>query len=257
MDKTLIFISIVIITIIIFIFTSAQSTTSLSTTNTPSTTNIPFTQSKEFYPTNLFPSDFQKIHNTIIQECQSILPDYRTMNTPLHNPAPRKTRINHIFREKEVWSHSSKLNNFLAKHNSLTGWVPAWSPKTPTKPNYSWLNFPFIAKDTLFENNMKLCPKTATLLKKYKSKINIAGFSLMRPNSEIPIHQDTTGLKYGSMAYHLGLIIPPNSSCTLTVNGITVPQHKGKSLIFDSTFLHSAANTSNQDRVILYIDFKL
>ena len=109
----------------------------------------------------------------------------------------------------------------------------------------------------LFKNNLDFCPKLAKLITANQDSINIAGLSLMRPDSEISEHTDTTGLQHSSMAYHLGLIIPDSKKCILTVNGETKNQKPGQSIVFDSTYKHSAKNNTDRNRVILYIDFKI
>ena len=65
----------------------------------------------------------------------------------------------------------------------------------------------------------------------------------------------TTGIKYGSLAYHLGLHVP--GKCHLVVNREKEEEVNGKVIIFDSIYLHSAYNKSKKDRCILYIDFEI
>ncbi len=76
-------------------------------------------------------------------------------------------------------------------------------------------------------------------------------------------HTDITGQSSGSLAMHLGLSVPkPRDTCRLVIknsNGeyVYMNEEDGKMFIFDATFEHYAYNQSNQDRLILYIDFKI
>lgn len=204
-------------------------------------------KAKVYKPTTYDLSDFpemQDFHDAcqdIRDECVAIL------NEP----------INHIHRDVDVWNNSAnpkKTDEFLTANEHIRGWMPAWAPGSSVA-NYDWLNFPLIAVGHTFKNNLALCPKLAKLLEKHKDIINICGFSLLKPNAELKTHVDTTGMPYNTMAYHLGLIVPSDGENNLIVNGEKIIQREGQSIVFDSTYPHSANNLSNQDRVILYIDF--
>jgi len=202
-----------------------------------------FKKPPRYYQLLDFPKmrDFHDAYADIKQECIDVL------GQPIHN----------IYRSSEVWNNSvnkKKAEDFLNKHQHIQGWMPAWAPGS-SGANYQWLNFPLVAVGHDFKNNLALCPKLAGLINKYKDSINICGFSLLKPGAILKTHTDTTGLAYGTMAYHLGLIVP--EKCNLIVDGIETLQKEGQSIIFDSTYPHSAKNDSAEDRVILYIDFKI
>ena len=54
---------------------------------------------------------------------------------------------------------------------------------------------------------------------------------------------------------HLGLSVPPD--CYLQVGDFKKTWEDGKTLVFDDTYIHSAANNSDQPRVILLLDFSV
>ena len=168
--------------------------------------------------------------------------------------------INDIYRPKGVWATNNDIGpqtkGFVANNIEIEGWMYAWQTESGTKNN-NWLNYPLMFQGTEFKNNLKHCPILHSILLQHRDKINVAGLSLMRPNSQINPHRDTTGPRYGSLGYHLGLIVPDPIKCTLTVNDKIIHQREGHSIVFDPTQLHSAANKSNTDRIILYIDFKI
>lgn len=185
--------------------------------------------------------DFHDAFDDIRTEC------YNVLNQP----------VNHIHRNGNIWSNSAdpkKTDEFLSANKDITGWIIAQALGSPVGTD-DWLNFPLIAVGHEFKNNLSLCPKLAGLLKKHKKIINICGFSLLKPGAKLKSHVDTTGMPYNTMAYHLGLIVPTDGENNLIVNGETYIQREGQSIIFDSTYLHSANNNSSKDRVILYIDF--
>ncbi len=187
--------------------------------------------------------DFHDAYADIRQECEAVLTE----------------PINHIHREVDVWNNSGspqKTEEFLKKHEHIKGWVPAWAPGS-SDANYKWLNFPLVAVGHTFDNNLMLCPKLAALLAKHKKIINICGFSLLKPGAELKTHVDTTGIQYNTMAYHLGLIVPEEGENNLIVNGQKFIQREGQSIVFESTYPHSANNHSSLDRIILYIDFQI
>lgn len=199
---------------------------------------------QEFYKLSDFPmmQEFHDAYGDILKDCVRAM---RCKTHPIHRPA-------------DVWSNANKekTDAFLSKHKDICGWIPAWSPGS-TLANNKWLNFPLLAVGHRFENNLAMCPALAALINKHESRINICGLSLMKPGGGLDPHEDTTGPEYGSMSYHLGLVIPRDGECDLTVNGKRIIQRPGQSILFDSTFTHSAHNPTNEDRVILYIDFKI
>ena len=162
--------------------------------------------------------------------------------------------------------HDSKsyVDTIKNKH----GWIRSWeydpeNIQTQSKEgNYSWLNYGLYYFGDEFTENIKSCPKTMEILSKISSYINICGFSWMSGGCLLQPHTDITGLSSGSLALHLGLIVPePTNTCRLIIKNSSgtytyINEEEGKMLIFDATYEHYAYNQSNQDRLILYIDFK-
>lgn len=170
-----------------------------------------------------------------------------------YNNLPKDKIINFKSRKQGDWYNGGELDNMALKHFDDYGWHSAWS-EDKNIPNHEWKNWGLIYKDVALGKNAELCPLTTAMLKVIPG-IRIAGFSVMTPKSVIKPHRDTTGIKYGSLAYHLGLDVP--GKCHLVVNGEKEEEVNGKVIIFDSTYLHSAYNKSKKDRCILYIDFEI
>ena len=138
------------------------------------------------------------------------------------------------------------------------GWIAAWQEGVQGS-NQEWLNYGITFKGEFFPKNIQCCPMLHKCLEPISDKINICGFSWMRPMSRINLHTDTTGLAYGSLAYHLGLIVPSTvrDACKLVVGNVAAVEEEGKVIIFDSSYPHYAENNNVEDRIILYIDFVL
>jgi aspartyl/asparaginyl beta-hydroxylase (cupin superfamily) len=101
--------------------------------------------------------------------------------------------------------------------------------------------------------NCTLCPRTASILETIPD-LRSAYFSILSPGKRIPPHR---GPFKGLLRYQIGLIIPPDAdSCGIRVGWETRHWSEGRSLIFDNTYVHSAWNETNQDRVVLIIDIE-
>ena len=169
-----------------------------------------------------------------------------------------------ITRTYEDWNNSDEyMNKIIDKYGWIRGWnKPNENTQENGQGNYKWLNYGLLYNSTEFSKNVVKCSKTLKLLEKIKDKINIAGFSYMKGNGMITKHTDSTGIKYNSLAFHLGLIVPkPYSTCQMIINdgykNYYYTETPGKTAIFDGTYEHYAYNKSSEDRVILYIDFKV
>ena len=174
-------------------------------------------------------------------------------------------RLN-ISRTINDW-HDAK--SYIDTIKNKYGWIRSWAydpdgtvENQTVDGNHEWLNYGLYYFGEEFSENILLCPKTMKLLSKIKSHINICGFSWMFGGCLLQPHTDITGISSGSLAMHLGLSVPkPNNVCRLIIKNsneeyIYMNEENGKMFIFDATFEHYAYNQSNQDRLILYVDFK-
>jgi beta-hydroxylase len=111
-----------------------------------------------------------------------------------------------------------------------------------------WDVFPFLFFDQVFQDGIKLCPKTWELLKDIPGLVN-ASFSILKPGTEIAPHTGFTDQVY---RYHLGIKIPDD--CGMIVNKKLISWEPGQLLLFDDTQEHSAYNRSDEERVVLLFD---
>lgn len=95
-----------------------------------------------------------------------------------------------------------------------------------------------------------LCPETVKLLRSIPS-IKAAMFASLPPGATLVRHRDPYA---GSLRYHLGLQTPNDPGCYIDVDGQRYHWRDGEAVMFDETYIHHAANTTQQPRVILFCD---
>lgn len=119
--------------------------------------------------------------------------------------------------------------------------------------------------------NCRRAPRTAELLRGVPGLFT-AFFSVLEPHQYIKPHW---GYWKGFVRYHLGIVVPGNNTehtCWLRVNndlddnrsrdeqrverGERYYWHDGEGVVFDDTFLHDAANESDEVRVVMWLDIK-
>ncbi len=131
----------------------------------------------------------------------------------------------------------------------------------------AWKSFMF-KSGAFIEENCALAPKTADLLRRLPG-LYTAFFSVLEPHQHIKPHW---GYWKGFVRYHLGVVIPDDNrdrKCWIRINpqaqdrtqardaieqGERYFWHDGEAVLFDDTFLHDAANESDQVRVVLFLD---
>ena len=95
------------------------------------------------------------------------------------------------------------------------------------------------------------CPFTARLIQTQIPNHGAAGFSVLQPRARIRPHQ---GYQGSFLRCHLGLDVPPGD-CALKLEQETRRWQTGKTLVFDDRSWHEAWNLTDQERVVLLIDF--
>jgi aspartyl/asparaginyl beta-hydroxylase (cupin superfamily) len=211
----------------------------------PSTTAV--IDNKHFFDISLFPD----LH-VLAENRQLILSE-------LHHALRSKV----VQKEKEngaqlsgVWCESKVFDDFYDRTKNEEGWLHWWSVNNPDKPNDNWTIFGLMHNGKYMTENCKLCPETTRILSNIEG-IRVAGFSRLQPRSGIDTHKGFTGRSYGALAFHLGLLVPPTGASLHCGPHQHHWKQAGEVIIFDDTFPHSAWNDSDEERIILYIDFKI
>lgn len=99
--------------------------------------------------------------------------------------------------------------------------------------------------------NIACCPRTAEWVRELFPRHGAAGYSRMNPGTEIRPHE---GYRGSFLRLHLGLRIP-EGDCGISVEGETRKWQEGRVLILDDRLPHEAWNRTDQERVILLLDF--
>ena len=115
----------------------------------------------------------------------------------------------------------------------------------------NWKTYFFVGYGLKPEVNRARCPRTTQLLDQIPG-LTTAFFSILGPGKRLPEH---CGSYRGIIRYHLALKIPsPSTASGIRVGGQTAHWEEGKSLIFDDTYPHEAWNSTDEDRVVLFLD---
>jgi aspartyl/asparaginyl beta-hydroxylase (cupin superfamily) len=79
-------------------------------------------------------------------------------------------------------------------------------------------------------------------------------YSILEPGKRLRPHR---GPYNGLLRCHLGLIIPDDGTTSgLRVDDKIYSWKVGRSLVFDDTYDHEVWNDSNEQRVVLFVDFE-
>lgn len=143
------------------------------------------------------------------------------------------------------WLKSEGISQILTKYLSgKHGWIKGWQ--------MGWEQWPIIWDSQPVESNIKFLPKTMKLLKNIPD-IKVAAFALMKGDIKLKQHTDPVGPNY-KFTYHLGLKCPDGCHLYHQTLGC-VKEEDGKHIVMDARYPHWAENTSQEDRVILYIEY--
>lgn len=102
------------------------------------------------------------------------------------------------------------------------------------------------------ERNCALCPETTRLIESIPG-LKTAWFSILSPRYHVPPHR---GVTKGLLRCHLGLKIPTDrEKCRIRIGQDYVSWENGRAFVFDDTRRHEVFNETDEERVILLLDF--
>ncbi|OWT61836.1 lipid A hydroxylase LpxO [Candidimonas nitroreducens] len=113
-----------------------------------------------------------------------------------------------------------------------------------------WRRFYLKWYDNPHPSAAQYCPRTLEILNRLPS-VKAAMFAQLPPGGKLGLHRDPYA---GSLRYHLGLATPNDDGCAIFVDGEQYSWRDGQDVVFDETYLHYAANKTEQDRIILFCD---
>ena len=145
-----------------------------------------------------------------------------------------------------------ELNELLRRRERIPSFHEVSEQQVKITQDDKWKTYWLCAYGRKLVDNCRRCPETARLIEAIP-EIKTAFFSILGPRKHIPEHR---GPYSGVLRYHLGLVVPRRKElCRIRVASETVHWEEGRSLVFDDTFPHEVWNDTDEERVILFIDF--
>ena len=135
--------------------------------------------------------------------------------------------------------------------------IPAFQQISPDQMKIAfgdrWKTFIFYGFGYRADENCDQCPNTVRLLEAIPT-LKTAWFSILSPGYHVPAHR---GVTKGIVRTHLGLKIPTDrENCYIRVEQEKCVWEEGKCLTFDDTFDHEVFNNTDEERVVLLLDFE-
>ena len=151
------------------------------------------------------------------------------------------------------WQDIAEETQEVLKHREA---IPGFQEISPDQYRIAtaknWRTFILFGFGKKFEKNCMKMPKTAAMLARIPN-IQIAWLSILAPGYHIPAH---TGVTKGLIRTHLGLIIPKNAEkCRIRVDEEIRCWKPGELIVLDDTYEHEVWNDTDEERVILLLDF--
>jgi len=120
-------------------------------------------------------------------------------------------------------------------------------------PPGKWKSFFLYGYGYRNDENCARCPATADAVSRIPG-LNSAFFSILAPGAHIPRHR---GVTKAILTAHLGLIVPARrQDCRMQVDEEMLTWQQGKVLVFDDTYFHEVWNDTDEQRVILLVQFR-
>ncbi|HTW84861.1 MAG TPA: aspartyl/asparaginyl beta-hydroxylase domain-containing protein [Candidatus Sulfotelmatobacter sp.] len=116
----------------------------------------------------------------------------------------------------------------------------------------AWNVMLLLERGRIHEERCALVPTTMEVLSSsavIRTHAGLAYFSRMAPGTAIAPHRGPTNMR---LRCHLGISVPLD--CGIRVDGITRRWERGKTLVFDDSFVHEAWNSSHEERIVLIVD---
>jgi beta-hydroxylase len=113
-----------------------------------------------------------------------------------------------------------------------------------------WKRFYLKWYEDALPSAVKLCPKTVALVNAIPN-VHGAMFAMLPPGARLGAHRDPFA---GSLRYHLGLVTPNSDKCFIIVDGEKCVWRDGEAIMFDETYIHTAENQTDVNRIILFCD---
>lgn len=178
------------------------------------------------------------------QASQGLVPD---------EPFPDKKHFPFLKQFEDRWEEILEEVRELMKHREH---IPGFQEVSPDQyriaTEKNWRTLFLYGFGNRIEGNCRQVPKTAEMIGQVPT-IHTAWISILSPRYHIPPH---TGVTKGILRAHLGLIIPEDrENCRIRVGDKTETYAPGKLFVIDDTYEHEVLNDTDEERVVLLLDF--
>ncbi|HMJ93339.1 MAG TPA: aspartyl/asparaginyl beta-hydroxylase domain-containing protein [Allosphingosinicella sp.] len=102
------------------------------------------------------------------------------------------------------------------------------------------------------DDNCARCPATTAIVERIPG-LNSAFFSILLPGTRIEPH---VGPTKGLVTCHLGLVVPANGGCRMSLHDREVGWQEGECLVFDDTYRHEVVHEGDSPRIVLLVQVK-
>jgi len=170
-----------------------------------------------------------------------------------NKPFAETTEFSHLLEIEKNWEQIlPEIKTILQQREAIPGFQDISPDQHKLAIDGNWRTFFLYGFGTQFVKNAKQAPHTCKLIEKTEN-LQTAWFSILAPGYHIPHHR---GVTKGILRYHLGLIIPKDfEKCRIRVGEEIRPWQPGKGFVIDDTFDHEVWNDTDEERVILIVDF--
>jgi ornithine lipid ester-linked acyl 2-hydroxylase len=178
------------------------------------------------------------------QSRQSLVPDI---------PFPDNEHFPFLKEFEDRWEEiQAEIREVLKFREHIPGFQDVSPDQYRLATEQNWKTLFLYGFGNKLETNCKQAPVTADIISRVP-KIHTAFFSILTPGYHIPAH---TGVTKGILRAHLGLIIPKErEKCRIRVGDQFMSWEPGKVFVIDDTYDHEVWNETDEERVVLLLDF--
>lgn len=154
-----------------------------------------------------------------------------------------------IYQNREVFR--SELQHFLESNEMIPIQYISTEQKDLTGNQETWKSIFLTAFNKTNSAIKDAFTKSLSILTE-QDEIVTSFFSCLEPGAYLPPHK---GKYNGLLRLQLALVVNNDKLSYLDIGGDRVHLQENEIVVFDDTFLHSAGNQSNSNRIVLIVDF--
>ncbi len=186
----------------------------------------------------------------LIRKLESVLAKASLVD---NKPFAETTEFPHLLEIEKNWEKiQEEAQKILLHREAIPLFQEVSSDQKKISTGTNWRTFFLYGFGIPFAKNSSQAPVTTRSIE-HAENLQTAWFSILAPGYHIPHHR---GVTKGILRYHLGLIIPKDyEKCRIRIADEVRPWRPGKGFVIDDTFDHEVWNDTDEERVILIVDF--